>query len=455
MVLYKKILILFIIIIAIYVLMRLFYRRRVLLQSQNVVKWGGESPLDPPQYDKFSNYKSIEGYTNTNTNIIIPQNLTLNNYFVKSSYNSCFNSNSVINPFSVDILKNVLAKGYRFIDFEICKIAGIDDNPIQVCINSTYIDESNQNSSNTFPLIDAVKTIISYGLTMSDTGATNYYEPLFIHIRIKHGDMIDASKSEFYKNINDILYNTTNTADKVDLGNFIYPLNMVINSGKTNGEKLSRVTLSKIISSNKKCFIILDITNLNSIYTTYFTPAKNVITSGFNTGSIPLYKYDEIRAKQNFFTLTDSSGLSINERQININTDNTINKTTFNISIPSTKYESINYYPYDLAKKYGIQFTTMNFAVNDEGLQKYNYIFNSNNNNKITGFIPMAYVIRDAAKDIRSDIKIDIKRGIYISIIIIILVSLIYTFYTYGGISKTLIVNNKSITGGSNNKNIK
>jgi len=412
---YKKILIILIIIIAIYVLTRLYMRRRILLEKQNA-----------SQLYSTTENNTVEKFTNSQTTDAISQNLTLTNYFVKSSYNSCFDSNAIVNPFSKYVLGGVLQKGYRFIDMEVCNISSDATNPIQVCINSNYKDDTQQDNSKTFPLIDAISVIIEKGITMSDTGAKNYYEPLFIHIRIKHGNLSDASITNFYKSISDILFSTTGTGN-TDLGNFVYPLNTIQGVNNTNSQKMANLTLSQVINSNKKCFIIIDKTNLIESSLNVFNP--NVIMSGFNTGEIPLCKYDDVRVKDGIYVLNNE-----NEKNIIIS-DNKMNKTTFSIAISGNKFESVNFYPYDIAKKYGVQFATVNFSVNDEGLQKYETIFKSD---KLTGFVPIAQVIKNAATDVRSDIKNDIRRGIYIGLGIMSAVALIYGIYKYGGLANFL-----------------
>lgn len=438
MVLYKKILILFIIICAIYVLFRLFMRRRVLLQSQNVTKVSDAAVKDASGSGGVA--AAAEGFSGKNEGKT-PQNLPLTNYFVKSSYNSCFDSNAIVTPFSSNILSSVLQKGYRFIDIEVCQVSS-ETEPIRVCINSNYKDESNQNGSDTFPLKDAIRAIIKNGLTLNDAGAPNYYEPLFIHIRIKHSNLTETTDiRNLYSSINSLLFATTGSGDKTDLGNFVYPIKVLGNSGAAglgNAAKLAQITLSQVVKSNKKCFIIIDKTNLNSdaLKTTTGTAVfnENVIMSGFNVGEIPLYAYDDIRAKDGLYVLNDNTGKYVKEPTIKVS-GNTVNKQTFSISIPSGKVEETNFYPYDLAKKYGVQFATMNFSVNDEALKKYERIFGDT---KKTGFVTMASVIRGAAKDVRSDVKGDVRRGIYISIGIISAVSLIYGIYKYGGLDKLL-----------------
>lgn len=412
--------------------MRLYMRRRVLLEKQGISQISDAATVQPEE-----NKGSVEKFTTADKTDAAPQNLTLPNYFVKSSYNSCFDSNAAINSFSANVLRTVLQKGYRFIDMEVCYISSNTSAPIQVCINKSYNDESQQDGSNTFPLIDAVREIIRYGVTMTEKGAANYYEPLFIHIRLKHGNLTDdASIRTFYKKVNEILFSTAGSGDSTDLGNFIYPLNS-IRSNSGNAAKLATLTLTQIINSNKKCFIIIDKTNLNEsslVDGTTNVFNQNAIMSGFNVGEIPLYKYDEVRAKDGLYVLNDKDGKYQKETNVTASGD-TINKNTFSIAISGNKFESTNFYPYDIAKKYGVQFATMNFAVKDEGLKKYQAIFGDKNK---TGFVPMARVIRNAAKDVRSDVKGDIRRGIYIGFGIIGAVGLIYGIYRYGGLANFL-----------------
>lgn len=426
---FKKILILLIIIIATYVLIRLYSKRRIILEKQNTTQMIATS--------------SVEHFTNSQTTDAIPQNLTLTNYFVKSSYNSCYDSTGVFNNFGRNVLKKVLLKGYRFIDMEVCYLPITDrGNSVHVCINTKYTDDSQQDNSITFPLTDAIKEIISTGLTMSDTGAKNYYEPLFIHIRVKHGNMSNINDIRtYYDEINTILFQTASGSGD-DIGNYVYPLNG-ISGGSTNATKMANLTLSQIINSNKKCFIIIDRTNLiqeslvkNSGNKNTFN--DNAIMSGFNIGEIPLYKYNDVRIQDGLYVLNNGDDKYAQTETITVNDDNTINKNTFSIAISDNKFESVNFYPYDIAKKYGVQFATMNFAINDEGMKKYETIFKPSNSSKITGFVPMSQVIKQAATDVRYDMKGDIKRGIYIGFGIVSAVGVIYGIYRYGGLANFL-----------------
>jgi hypothetical protein len=106
MLIYKKILLLITIVITTIILVRIL-RRRAEIKNQ------AYEQSKEPMTSKFS-------MMNT-TNL----NFALNQYFIKSSWNSAYNYSK--NIIDLDMLKTVLQRGCRFIDIE---IYSIDKKPV-------------------------------------------------------------------------------------------------------------------------------------------------------------------------------------------------------------------------------------------------------------------------------------------------------------------------------------
>jgi hypothetical protein len=105
---------------------------------------------------------------------------SIRDYYIFSSYNSC-NSNitNTNNKVDTQSLKNVIAQGVRFLDFE---IYSLNNDPIVATSsipNNYFIKESNSS----VPFRNVFDTIINTAFNIST--APNPSDPLFIHLRIQ------------------------------------------------------------------------------------------------------------------------------------------------------------------------------------------------------------------------------------------------------------------------------
>ena len=103
--------------------------------------------------------------------------LPLKEYCFKSSYNSAVSGDFV----SQDMIKNVLARGCRFIDLEVLIV---NDIP---CVSYTkdsqfLIRETKNDDTDRLLLQSALSTISSNAFTST---VPNPNDPIFIHIRVK------------------------------------------------------------------------------------------------------------------------------------------------------------------------------------------------------------------------------------------------------------------------------
>lgn len=105
----------------------------------------------------------------------------LRDYYIKGSYNTCVEGPYQGGAVSITYLKNAIALGYRFLDFEIYS-SGTND-PIVSC--STYATDCGTYATTFYsiPFVDVMNTIATYAFTNS--GCMNFRDPLIINLRIK------------------------------------------------------------------------------------------------------------------------------------------------------------------------------------------------------------------------------------------------------------------------------
>lgn len=415
----KKLLLLITILLTVYVLFRLFKTRKDILESSQKPAFSISESMQP--------YKVVEGYTSKSA-AADPRNLFLYNYCIKSSYNSCLNNQTL----STDTLKSVLKRGYRLIDLEVAMV----NSSVSVCANSTYTDDTNQSSSNTILLSDVLDAVKKYGLSYTSDGAPNYLEPLFINLRIKMNGITDQTAQ-----VN--LLNSVSTVITSSLSNYLYP---VIN---TNGKRINvpTLSLSNVMKGNRKCFFIIDITDIG--YTYQSSNLNNIVhlAGGFNvTGQVKYYAYDDANAtSNNYSSLSSSPGggiasqnpATVNKYNNLTNISNTTNSGMFNMAIPQNSYESPNYYPLNVAKNYTIQMGAMNAALSDTNLKTYEAIFNTSSaSSTVTGFISMAQVVKLAnSTTATNSLATDVKRAVLLGVFMLAVVSGIIIVTKQSGIT--------------------
>lgn len=103
--------------------------------------------------------------------------LPLQNYMIKSSYNSAIDDNDFV---SKDAIKYVIGRGCRFLDFEVM----VRDGQIVVGRTTDKNYELTE-TRNHIPIESALETAMGYGFVNSTPNPT---DPLFLHLRIKVND---------------------------------------------------------------------------------------------------------------------------------------------------------------------------------------------------------------------------------------------------------------------------
>lgn len=172
---FKKIILLFAIIVAFYIIYRLICRRQKLISID---------PLEKTLEELKEGFQETMPTIKNTSNV----SLSLKEYSIFSSWNSCVNSR---NNVSLSQLEKVIQNGCRFLDFEIYNVQG---SPEVGYSSSGYIagQELPELESDTIPFIDVCNKIAS-------SKSPNSNDPMFLHFRIKsnHTDILEKMAESF------------------------------------------------------------------------------------------------------------------------------------------------------------------------------------------------------------------------------------------------------------------
>ena len=258
MLFYKKILIVIIIILFSYLLLRLRNKRKQIIAEYAVESF-------TPSSIRLSN--------------TFPQNLKLSEYCIKASLNSALNTSGTptmdCDPKKPNnILKTVLERGVRFLDFEVYSIGG---EPV-IGYSSSYDPANTNNEASNSPKDTFIQLNIVFKsiLSMKPTTVT---DPLFIQLRIK------TQKTELYSKIANYITQM--------FGGSLY-------SGTIDGNTI----LSEI---NNKIIIVMDIKKSNPSYSSASRDFKSLVN--LETGG------------KSLTVMTTAELLKSNAKRININKD--------------------------------------------------------------------------------------------------------------------------------------
>jgi hypothetical protein len=274
---------------------------------------------------------------------------------------------------NLDMIKYVLTRGCRFLDFEIYYIGKtvLDKNNKEITKYTPQVAYSTDNSFTTINtensiLLDKVLTaVVSNAFSPP---APNVKDPLFINLRIKSNnkDVYKAVAASIDNTIRDKLYVDT-TSKKTP-----YPA-IHIKSSTPMSDIMGKIILciDKTVVRNYK-----DYTNCDGSMKHCYD-LKNYINMDTGSEELNLLRYSEVMEQCII--------------PININNDNiTTNVKTMKYVIPNTKYDnSKNPNISDFILKYSAQIPAYRFYKNDNQLQKYEEFFNDNS----SAFVPLAIAI--------------------------------------------------------------
>lgn len=336
--------ILAVIIIFSYCLYRLIKKRQTLIrqfvdapveEGFSLFGFGNEMNNELSQTQDFSNSPGLSNVKNAD--------LTLKEYVVKSSYNSA-STGSYVN---LNMIKYVLSRGCRFLDFE---VFAFNDKPyVAFSADNVY---SNIDSKNKILLSDVLSTIVGNAFV---NPSPNTGDPIFIHLRIK------SLNTNLYKSISSVVSSTIgpklHTCDinlETKLSDILGKIILIIDK-KTAPDYKKYSTCSP------------DDSNCNDL-----SKQINLESGGDYLRS---YKYSEM--------------LNLSITPPYIFNDNTTDIKTMRLVMPDIGTNVNNPSVYEFVVDYGAQFVAYPFYVKDDNLINYEKVFSDNK----SAFIPMSTIV--------------------------------------------------------------
>lgn len=292
--------------------------------------------------------------------------LPICNYAIKSSYNSACSGSS--GNISNEMLKYVLSRGCRFVDFEIKNISGIP-----------YVVSPNLNSVVTIdttkivPLSNILQTAITYGITNSPESAPNYADPLFLHLRIhpdpSYNNLYQDIASCIEKKIGSNLYNNKTIQIDVTKTKISDIMGKVIVVVDNNYDPNWR-TASKCDPAKKNCY---DLNNFVHIETGIGNVIINSPTTILNQSKKPIQTGQDglSTMNQNLQFIFPDSDMAILNQTKGSNKSNKSNPDFTNLML-----------------NWSCNFITNCFYIQDRNLRAYEDFFNE----KQTAIVPLSDV---------------------------------------------------------------
>ena len=337
---YKKILIVITFLLFMYIVYR-FLKQKIQLQEL-LAKEGLENPTLSNEELEFNSLKSEEPViiqSVSKTDATLP----LKEFVMKASYNTAFTGNYM----NLDMIKYVLSRGCRFLDFEVFNI----DNKPQVAYSTDSTFKS-INSKNSLLFDDVLTTVITNAFSNS---SPNRLDPVFIHLRMK------STKNDIYKLVAKSLY-----VIKESIYN--KPMNL--------GTRLQDI-IGKVI-------IVVD-SSVNYDYKNY--------TSCANTESncYDLTKIMNIESGNTQIAIQRYSDI-LNEKTIQPRIINDTNTDTqyIKLALPDYDVKQIsNPSLIPFVNEHGVQIVAYRYYKKDSNLNNCENIFNDNK----SGLVPMASIL--------------------------------------------------------------
>ena len=362
---------LFISILLVYLIYRLFQKKR-LADSEPVQE--GMDAIPYPQKNAF----------------LKTNNLPLKEYAINASYNTAYDGNKI----SIDQFRKVLYMGCRFVDVNVFLT---DKNKLYVGFSSdnapTLVDTS-------LPFYDVIDCINNYAFkqdpdTKKKVEATNYIK--YIHNTLDKPSVNGLTLQDSYYNyplfLHIRVYRPPNsTADIV--GEVANGLKALDNKYKyvENGKPVKVTQYTPLKDIMRKVVVSMDIENILQIYASpppydpnnipletrkVIEKTVNIKTGGDNWSAF--YKYSDVEKSTHTM-------LKIMDDKIS---NNTFETNALNMKIVYPYYSNDNFNPnsYTYLLNHQIQTVPHRFYINDENLQKYIDLFEANK----TPFLPLYY----------------------------------------------------------------
>lgn len=347
----KKMLILVIVFVTIYII-------HYLLKTRNTLKLKAQQELEKKHVEGFGE-DEIQKVIQSNEPVAIDAvldkflDLPLREFIVKSSYNSAI-SGDYANP---EMIRILLQRGVRLLDFEIYTDTNIEY--VSYSKDNEFTMSTANEPSERLSLASALETVNAYSFIMPSPSPN---DPLFLSLRVKNKL---SDQKYVYKRIADILKTTfPNRLYQDSSGNAI----------DVNGSTPFKDIMGKII-------VIFDTEGKITNYQEYCADAKNAcseiypfvnIPANIATG-LPIYNYNDITTKYHERVLQQGDGFGTT-----INTFVMVAPPVDDIiQIPPPKEVINSSFP---------QFILYKFYIQNANLAEYEDIFNQAN----SSFVPIS-----------------------------------------------------------------
>lgn len=360
---FRKLLVLFIILITSYILYRAYKKRQKLLGgdlSEGFLGFGdlSDSELNGIRARAIPS-TAITGISNTSANIPLCQ------YVVKSSYNSACSGKY----FTTGVIEYVLSRGCRWLDFEVF----YDARRQNIFVSKTTDPSFNVSTKNSLSFMDAMSTVITYG---TSSFVTNPTDPLFIQIRPK------SFNTNAYSMISATILST--------FGNKLY--GMFDKTNKYIPTVIDPMT-TPLSALKNRIIIVLDSSPIKNM-DTIANGCSGVNCNLFNIANITVGQTGRL-LKANYATKIKAPHVPY-DVDFTQTVDLTKNPATVNPPVTTIKtYQQVvpdddtrgNINTYLMIFYYGIQLTPGLFYYNDEELYNYEVLFE----NRRTAFLPLGF----------------------------------------------------------------
>lgn len=340
-----------------YVLIFGFTAIAVYIIYNMIMKTRGNQPgnkpppfVDTPNAKQIAELSSVEGNT-TGSGISNQQfdpsvDNALRNYCIKSSSNSAYTGGYM----NLNMIKYVISRGCRFLDFEVYIKGGV---PIVAYSNNKYSVDTFTSDAPAVSLAGALSTVMSNAF--SDT-APNENDPLFIHLRIK--TLLPTAYSQIARIINGTV------------GPKLY---------SQNGVAVPVTLDTQLPQLSGKVVIIVDQSSSPG-YANYATCSPD------NTDCASLSDYVNMNSNSQSIRLYDESSLSFQP----INPPDPA-AYLFRIVFPSLGFfnNTNNADTFYLIENYGAQAVAQAFYKNDANLKAYEEFFKEYK----SAFVPLSNAV--------------------------------------------------------------
>ena len=367
--LYRKLLILFIVLITIYLIYRLIINRYKIYQLINKVDVENFdlNNYDAPNVNSLATNNSVKldirpfPFSNMKKmGLKTDSSKELKQYCIKSAYNCIYDGEKC----STNMLLYVLSRGCRFLDLEVF----YDESKTKAVLfaySNTYTM-----STEGIDLPTVLDLINEYGF---GSGCPNKTDPLFVQFRVKYSPSSDSNHNEDTVDINlKTIYNTLASAIKSSLTNR-YSYGVV--TSETPIDSLANQIVVIMDLKNNRNFANLS-PELNKVVN-MIAGSENMAKSTY-TDTQSMNKYTLSILKDGITTDTD-----IIQEIVPTQTDN-----------DTEMYMTDNFNALTLLIDYSANITPMQFWHNGPELVKYETIFNKAG----TGILPIADAISYAER---------------------------------------------------------